>query len=273
MGTITTRDNATIFYKDWGKGDPIVFSHCWPLTADAWDEQLYFFASKGYRVIAHDRRGHGRSSQTWNGNDIDTYAEDLGTLIDKLDLRNVTLVGHSIGGGEIARYTAKYGAGRVGKLVFVSSITPVMLKGDKNPSGTPLSSFDQVRMSLTLDRSQYFRDLSMAFYGANRSGSRVSQGVRDHFWIQAMKTSFKAAYDGVRAFSETDLTDDLKRINAKALIVHGDDDQIVPIAASAQRTIELVRGAVLSVYRGAPHGLPTTHREQLDADILGFLKG
>lgn len=273
MGTITTRDNATIFYKDWGKGDPIVFSHGWPLNADAWDEQLYFFASKGYRAIAHDRRGHGRSSQTWTGNDMDTYAEDLGALIEKLDLRNVTLVGHSTGGGEVTRYTAKYGAGRVGKIALVSAITPVMLKGDKNPNGTPLSAFDQIRMGLTTDRSQFYRDLSMAFYGANRSGSHVSQGIRDQFWLMSMQAGFRAAYECVRAFSETDLTEDLKRINAKGLIVHGDDDQIVPIAASAQRSVELLRGSVLSVYRGAPHGLPTTHREQLNADLLGFLKG
>jgi non-heme chloroperoxidase len=273
MGTITTKDNATIFYKDWGKGDPIVFSHGWPLSADAWDEHLYFFASKGYRVIAHDRRGHGRSSQTWTGNDMDTYAEDLAALIEKLDLRNVTLVGHSTGGGEVTRYTAKYGSGRVGRLALVSAIPPVMLKSDKNPNGTPLSAFDQIRMGLMTDRAQYYKDLSSVFYGANRSGSHVSQGVRDHFWQQSMQCGFKAAYDCVRVFSETDLTEDLKRINTKALIVHGDDDQIVPIAASAQRSVELLRGAVLSVYRGAPHGLPTTHREQLSADLLGFLKG
>jgi non-heme chloroperoxidase len=272
MATITTKDNSTIFYKDWGKGPTIVFSHGWPLNADAWDEQLFYFASNGYRVIAHDRRGHGRSSQTWQGNDLDTYAEDLAMLLDKLDVNGVTLIGHSTGGGEVTRYMGKFGTGRVARAVLVSAIPPMMVKTEKNPNGTPLEVFDQLRKGLLQDRSQFYRDLSAPFYGANRAGSTVSAGVRDAFWAQSMQVGFKGAYDCIKAFSETDLTEDCKRIGVRTLIVHGDDDQIVPIAAAARRSVELIKGSTLKIYRGAPHGLPVTHRDQLNADVRAFIE-
>jgi non-heme chloroperoxidase len=272
MGTILTRDEATIFYKDWGTGQPVVFSHGWPLDADAWDEQLRFTASHGLRAIAHDRRGHGRSSQTWSGNDMDTYADDLAALLDALDLRAAILVGHSTGGGEVARYIGRHGARRVAKVVLISAVTPLMLKTATNPAGTPIATFDALRAGLLADRSQFYRDLSAPFYGANRAGSKVSQGLRDQFWLQSMQAGLNAAHDCIQAFSETDLTADVQRIDVPALIIHGDDDQIVPFEASARATAKLVKHAVLKVYPGAPHGLPATHQDHLDSDLLEFIR-
>ena len=272
MGTITTKDNTTIYYKDWGKGAPIVFSHGWPLSADAWDEQLYYFASKGYRVIAHDRRGHGRSSQTWQCNDMDTYADDLALLIDKLDLKGVTLVGHSTGGGEVTRYMGRHGTKRVAKAVLVSAVPPLMLQSSTNPNGTPMSAFDVMRAGMTNDRAQFYKDLSTPFYGANRGGSTVSQALREWFWWQCVQVGLVAAYDCIKAFSETDFTDDLKRIAIPTLIIHGDDDQIVPIAAAARRSVELLKNGKLEVYAGAPHGLTATHRERFNSDVLQFIQ-
>jgi non-heme chloroperoxidase len=272
MATILTRDDTTIFYKDWGTGQPVVFSHGWPLNADAWDQQLWFAASHGLRAIAHDRRGHGRSRQTWRGNDMDTYADDLAALLDTLDLRDVILVGHSTGGGEVARYVGRHGARRVAKLVLISAVTPLMLRTANNPAGTPIAAFDALRAGILADRSQFYRDLSAPFYGANRPGSQVSQGLRDQFWLQSMQVSLEAAYDCVKAFSETDLTGDVQRIDVPALIIHGDDDQIVPIEASARATARLVKHAVLRVYPGAPHGLTATHQDRLDSDLLEFIR-
>ncbi len=273
MPTITTKDETTIWYKDWGKGTPVVFSHGWPLNADAWDEQLQFLAGNGFRAIAHDRRGHGRSSQPWNGNDMDTYADDLAALMDKLDLRSAILVGHSTGGGEVARYIGRNGTKRVARAVLVSAVPPLLVKNDSNPNGVPMSALDEIRSGLLADRSQYFRDFSGPFYGANRSGSKVSQGVRDAFWMWSMQVGMRAVYDCVKAFSETDFTADLKKFDVPTLIVHGDDDQIVPISAAARRSIELVKNATLKVYPGAPHGLMTTHRQQLNNDLLSFVRG
>src|SRR4051812_1994817 len=272
MPTIVTRDDTTIFYKDWGTGQPVVFSHGWPLDADAWDAQLWFTASQGLRAIAHDRRGHGRSSQTWSGNDMDTYADDLAALLDALDLRAVTLVGHSTGGGEVARYIGRHGTRRIARVVLVSAVTPLMLKTASNPAGTPIATFDALRAGLRADRSQFYRELSAPFYGANRAGSKVSQGLRDQFWLQSMQAGLNAAYDCIKAFSETDLTADVQRIDVPALIIHGDDDQIVPIEASARATAKLVKQAVLEVYPGAPHGLPATHQDRLDRDLLEFIR-
>ncbi|HEX3476564.1 MAG TPA: alpha/beta hydrolase [Kofleriaceae bacterium] len=272
MATILTTDGATIFYKDWGSGQPIVFSHGWPLDADAWDEQLWFMASHGFRAIAHDRRGHGRSSQTWTGNDMDTYADDLAALLDTLDLRDAILVGHSTGGGEVARYIGRHGARRVAKLALVSAVTPLMLKTPGNPAGAPIAAFDALRAGLRGDRSQFYRDLSAPFYGANRPGAKVSQGLRDQFWLHSMQAGLKAAYDSIQAFSETDLTADVQRIDVPALIIHGDDDQIVPIEASARATARLIPRATLKVYPGAPHGLTATHQARLDSDLLEFIR-
>jgi non-heme chloroperoxidase len=272
MPTITTDDGTQIYYKDWGTGQPVVFSHGWPLSADAWDDQMFFLASKGFRCIAHDRRGHGRSSQPWNGNDMDTYADDLAALVRHLDLKNAIHVGHSTGGGEVARYIGRHGTGRVAKAVLIGAITPLMLKTPANPEGTPRDVFDGIRASVLADRSQFFRDLSAPFYGANRPGASVSQGLRDSFWLQGMLAGFKAVYDCVKAFSETDLTEDLKRIDVPTLIVHGDDDQIVPIRASAMRASKIVKTATLKVYPGAPHGLTATRKDQLNADLLAFFK-
>ncbi len=272
MGTILTRDETTIFYKDWGTGQPVVFSHGWPLNADAWDEQLWFAASHGFRAIAHDRRGPGRSQQTWRGNDMDTYADDLAALLDTLDLREVILVGHSTGGGEVTRYVGRHGTRRIAKVALVSAVPPLMLKTTSNPAGTPIATFDALRAGLLADRSQFYRDLSAPFYGANRPGSKASQGLRDQFWLQSMQASLEAAYDCIKAFSETDLTPDVQRIDRPALIIHGDDDQIVPIEASARATARLVKHAVLKIYPGAPHGLTATHQDRLNSDLLEFIR-
>ncbi|MDB5772706.1 MAG: alpha/beta hydrolase [Burkholderia sp.] len=271
MSTITTRDGTQIFYKDWGSGRPVVFSHGWPLTADAWEDQMMFLAERGYRVIAHDRRGHGRSSHTWNGNDMDTYADDLAALFEALDLKEAMMVGHSTGGGEVARYIGRHGTSRVAKAVLVSAIPPLMLKTNANPGGLPISVFDEIRAGVAADRSQFFKDLSAPFYGANRPGSKVSQGLRDWFWLMGMQGSLKGEYDCIKVFSETDLTEDLKKFDVPALIVHGDDDQIVPIGASALLSSKIVNNATLKIYPGAPHGLPSTHKEQLNGDLLAFL--
>jgi non-heme chloroperoxidase len=272
MPTILTRDETTIFYKDWGTGQPVVFSHGWPLTADAWDQQLRFIASHGLRAIAHDRRGHGRSQQTWAGNDMDAYADDLAALLDRLDLRDVILVGHSTGGGEVARYVGRHGTRRIAKVVLVSAVPPLMLRTAHNPAGTPIAAFDAQRAGILTDRSQFYRDLAAPFYGANRHGSKVSQGLRDQFWLYCMQASLKAAYDCIKAFSETDLTADVQRIDVPALIIHGDDDQIVPIEASARITARLIENAVLKIYPGAPHGLTATDQDHFNSDLLEFIR-
>jgi non-heme chloroperoxidase len=272
---ITTADGTEIFYKDWGSGQPIVFSHGWPLTADAWDPQLNFVADNGFRAVAHDRRGGGRSGQPWVGNDLDTYADDLASLIEALDLRDVILVGHSTGGGEVARYIGRHGTGRVAKAVLLSAIPPLMLKTEANPEGLPLEVFDEIRAGVATDRSQFYRDLSETFYGANREGSTVSQGTRDAFWLWSMQVGIKSAYDCVRAFSETDLTEDLKRFDVPTLIVHGDDDQIVPIVAAGEKSSKLVKEATFKVYPGAPHGLAMVpvFADRFNADLLEFARG
>ena len=262
-----------IYYKDWGSGQPIVFSHGWPLSADAWEDQMFFLASNGYRCIAHDRRGHGRSSQTWGGNDMDTYADDLAKLVEALDLRDAIHVGHSTGGGEVARYIGRHGTSRVAKAVLIGAVPPLMLKTEANPGGLPIEVFDQIRAGVQADRSQYFKDLSGPFYGANREGAKVSQGLRDSFWLQGMLAGHKAAYDCIKAFSETDFTEDLKKIDVPTLILHGDDDQIVPIGASARLSAKIVKGAKLKVYAGGPHGLTATRKDEVNADLLAFIKG
>jgi non-heme chloroperoxidase len=272
MGTIKTRDGTEIFFKDWGEGRPVVFSHGWPLNADAWDEQLFFVASNGFRAIAHDRRGHGRSSQPWKGNDMDTYADDLAAVMDALDVKGAVMVGHSTGGGEVTRYIGRHGTKRVAKAVLVGAIPPLMLKTPANPGGTPKEAFDQLRAGVAADRSQFYKDFSAPFYGANRPGAKVSQGVRDTFWAQSMTVGFKGVYDCIKVFSETDLTEDLKKFDIPTLIIHGEDDQIVPIADSAFLSAKLIKGATLKVYPGAPHGLATTHRHQFNADLLAFLQ-
>ena len=272
MSTITTKDGTRIYYKDWGEGQPVVLSHGWPLSADAWDEQLMFLANNGFRAIAHDRRGHGRSSQPWNGNEMDTYADDLATLTEKLDLKDAVHVGHSTGGGEVARYIGRHGTKRVAKALLVGAVPPLMLKTAANPGGLPMEAFDAIRAGVASDRSQFYKDLSAPFYGANRPGSKVSQGLRDQFWLQSMQVGLKGAYDCVKAFSETDFTEDLKRFNIPTLFIHGDDDQIVPIGAASLIASKIVKGATLKIYPGAPHGLTATHRDQFNADLLAFLK-
>ncbi len=271
MPTITTQDGTQIYYKDWGSGQPVVFSHGWPLSADAWEDQMFFLAARGYRCIAHDRRGHGRSSQPWHGNDLDTYADDLAALVAALDLRNAVHVGHSTGGGEVARYIGRHSTQRVAKAVLIGAITPLMLQTPANPAGMPIEAFDQMRASVVADRSQFFKDLTAPFYGANRPGSTVSQGLRDAFWLQGMMASFPAAYLCIKAFSETDLTEDLKKFDIPTLILHGDDDQIVPIGASAMQAAKLVKDATLKVYPGLPHGMCSTHKEQINEDVLAFI--
>jgi non-heme chloroperoxidase len=274
MGTISTKDGTEIFYKDWGAGQPVVFSHGWPLNADAWDDQLVLVASNGFRAIAHDRRAHGRSSQPWTGHELDTYADDLAELFEALDLRDVILVGHSTGGGEVTRYMGRHGTARVARAVLLGAIPPLMLKTDANPGGLPIEVFDELRAGVAGDRSQFYKDLSAPFYGANRPGATVSQGVHDAFWLWSMQVSLKGAFDCIKAFSETDLTDDLKRIDVPTLIAHGDDDQIVPIGASALESSKLVKGATLTVYPGAPHGLASVspYREKFNADLLSFIR-
>ncbi|MFL5666934.1 MAG: alpha/beta fold hydrolase [Ktedonobacteraceae bacterium] len=270
--TVTTQDGTRIFYKDWGTGQPVVFSHGWPLNADAWDDQMLFVASHGYRAIAHDRRGHGRSSQPWDGNDMDTYADDLAALIDTLDLHDVVLVGHSTGGGEVTHYIGRHGTSRVAKALLVGAVPPLMLKTVSNPGGLPIETLDQIRTGVTTDRSQYYKDLSAPFYGANRPGAQVSQGVRDAFWLMSMQVGLKAAFDCIKAFSETDMTEDLLRFDIPTLIIHGDDDQIVPFGDSAPLSSKLVKDATLKVYPGADHGLTITHKEQFNEDLLSFLQ-
>jgi non-heme chloroperoxidase len=272
MPTIRTRDNTEIYYKDWGSGQPVVFSHGWPLDADAWEDQMFFLASRGYRCIAHDRRGNGRSSQPWTGNDLDTYADDLAALVEALDLHDAIHVGHSTGGGEVARYIGRHGTKRVAAAVLVSAIPPLMLKTPANPEGLPMEVFDQLREGVRKDRSQFFKDLSGPFYGANRPGSTVSQGVRDEFWLQGMIAGFPACYDCIKVFSETDTTEDLKKFDVPTLIIHGDDDQIVPIVAAALKSSKIVPNAQLKIYEGAPHGLPTTLKDRLNSDLLEFFK-
>jgi non-heme chloroperoxidase len=272
MSTFTTKDGTRLFYKDWGAGQPVVFSHGWPLSADAWEDQMVYLAARGYRCIAHDRRGHGRSDQPWDGNDMDTYADDLAALVETLDLKNAIHVGHSTGGGEVARYIGRHGTKRVAKAVLIGAVTPLMLKTDSNPGGTPMAAFDGIRAAVLADRSQFFKDLSAPFYGSNRPDAKVSQGLRDSFWLQGMTAGFKAVIDCIKAFSETDFTEDLKKFDVPTLILHGDDDQIVPIGASALRASKLVPGATLKVYPGAPHGMCSTRKDQVNGDLLAFCR-
>jgi len=272
MPTLTTKDGTHIYYKDWGNDQPIVFSHGWPLTADDWDGQMLFFGQQGYRVIAHDRRGHGRSTQTWDGNDMDTYADDLAALTEKLDLKNAIHVGHSTGGGEVARYIGRHGTKRVGMAVLISAVPPLMVKTDRNPAGAPISVFDNLRAQLAANRPQFYRDITLPFYGYNRPGAKISEGIREHWWLQGMIGGMKAHYDCIKAFSETDFTEDLKKFDVPTLILHGDDDQIVPIAAAGLMSAKIVKNAKLKVYPGFPHGMPATNADQINADLLAFFK-
>jgi len=270
MAYLTLRDGTELYYKDWGSGQPVVFSHGWPLSSDAWEDQMLFLGARGYRCIAHDRRGHGRSSQPWDGNDMDTYADDLAELVRHLDLDDAIHVGHSTGGGEVARYIGRHGTDRVAKAVLVSSVPPIMVKTDANPGGLPMEAFDQIRAAIQADRSQFWKDLSAPFFGANREGAKVSQGLRDSFWLQGMMAGIVACYDCVKAFSETDFTEDLKKMNVPTLFIHGDDDQIVPIADASMLAVKLVPNGRLEVYKGAPHGLPSTLKDRLNEDLLAF---
>ena len=272
MPNIITKDGTKIYYKDWGQGQPVVFSHGWPLNGDAFEDQMFYLVPKGYRCIAHDRRGHGRSSQPWNGNDMDTYADDLAELIEKLDLKNAILVGHSTGGGEVARYIARHGNKRIAKAVLIGAVPPIMVKTANNPGGLPIQVFDQLRSNVIADRSQFFKDLSTSFYGYNRPNAKISEGVRDNFWHQSMMAGFPAAYFCIKAFSETDQTQDLKKIDAPTLILHGDDDQIVPIADSAMLSAKIIKKATLKIYKAAPHGMCTTHKQQINEDLLAFFE-
>jgi non-heme chloroperoxidase len=270
MSTITTRDGTQIYYKDWGGGQPVVFSHGWPLSADAWEDQMVFLGARGYRCIAHDRRGHGRSSQPWSGNEMNTYADDLAELVEALGLEKAIHVGHSTGGGEVARYIGRHGTRRVAKAVLIGAVPPIMLKTPANPGGLPMEAFDQIRAGVLADRAQFFKDLSAPFYGANRPNAKVSQGLRDSFWLQGMLAGFKGVVDCIKAFSETDFTEDLKKFDVPTLILHGDDDQIVPIGASALLSSKLIRTATLKVYPGGPHGMCSTQKDQVNADLLAF---
>ena len=273
MSMLTTKDNTNIYYKDWGEGQPVVFSHGWPLSSDSWEAQMLFLASRGYRCIAHDRRGHGRSSQPWNGNEMDTYADDLSELIELLDLQGAVLIGFSAGGGEVARYIGRHGMQRVAKAALISAVPPLMLKTAANPGGLPVEKFDAIRKGSNADRSQFYKDLASGpFFGANRPGAKVSQGMIDSFWLQGMQAGARNTFECIKAFSETDFTEDLKKFAVPTLIVHGDDDQIVPISAAALRSAKLVKNATLKIYPGAPHGIAETHKDQLNADLLAFLK-
>ncbi|MBQ0742555.1 MAG: alpha/beta hydrolase [Pseudomonas sp.] len=272
MTTFTTSDNVTLFYKDWGSGQPVFLSHGWPLSSDAWDNQMLFFGQQGYRVIAHDRRGHGRSEQTWDGNNMDRYADDLAELFEHLDLNDIIMIGHSTGGGEVAHYIGRHGSARVAKAVLVGAVPPLMLKTDSNPNGTPLDAFDGIRAGTAENRSQFFRDLTVPFYGFNRDGAKVSEGLQESFWLQGMQGGIKAHYDCIHEFSEVDYTADLEAIDKPVLFIHGDDDQIVPLAASADLAAQIVSDAILKVYPGGSHGLAQTDAEQFNADVLAFIR-
>jgi len=271
MATITTKDGTQIYYKDWGTGQPIVFSHGWPLSADDWEAQMLFFGQQGYRIIAHDRRGHGRSSQTWDGNEMDTYADDLAALFEALNLKDAIMVGHSTGGGEVARYLGRHGSGRVAKAVLISAVPPLMLKTEDNPGGLPISVFDDLRAALTANRAQFYKDITLPFYGYNRPGAKISEGIRERWWLQGMLGGVKAHYDCIKAFSETDFTEDLKKIDIPVLVMHGDDDQIVPIGAAGLMSAKMLKKATLKVYPGFPHGMPTTNADQINGDLLAFI--
>jgi non-heme chloroperoxidase len=272
MSTITARDGTTIYYKDWGKGPVVTFSHGWPLSSDAWDGQMFFLAQNGFRVVAHDRRGHGRSSQAWSGNDMDGYADDLAAVIEALDLTEVMLVGHSTGGGEVARYIGRYGTKRVAAAILIAAVPPIMLKSAANPEGLPIEVFDEMRNSLTRDRSQFYKDLAVMFYGANRPDAHVSQGTLDQFWLWSMQAGLKNAYDSIKAFSETDFSEDLKKFDVPTLVMHGEDDQIVPVKDSAKKSARLIKGAKEIYYPGLPHGLTATHADRVNTDLLAFLR-
>jgi non-heme chloroperoxidase len=273
MPTITVKDGTRIFYKDWGSGQPVVFSHGWPLTADDWDGQMLFFGQKGYRVIAHDRRGHGRSTQTWDGNEMNTYADDVAALFEHLDLHDAIMVGHSTGGGEVARYLGRHGSKRVAKAALISAVPPLMLKTPANPLGAPIEVFDGLRTALAANRPQFYRDITLPFYGYNRPGAVISEGIREHWWLQGMLGGMKAHYDCIKAFSETDFTEDLKKIDIPVLVLHGEDDQIVPIDAAGRSSAKILKNATLKTYPGYPHGMPATHADQINADLLAFFKG
>jgi non-heme chloroperoxidase len=272
MNTIKTKDGTEIHYKDWGEGPVVTFSHGWPLSSDAWDGQMLFLAQKGFRVVAHDRRGHGRSSQASSGNDMDGYADDLAAVIEALGLRDATLVGHSTGGGEVVRYIGRHGSDRVAKVVLIAAVPPIMLKSDANPEGLPMEVFDNLRSGITKDRSQFYKDLAIQFYGANRPGANVSRGILDQFWLWSMQAGLKNAYESIKAFSETDFTEDLKKIDVPTLVMHGEDDQIVPVKGSAKKSARLIKGAKEIYYPGAPHGLTATLQDRVNEDLLSFLK-